>query len=79
MQNTDSTPTLRYGLADSSPQKGHDWLLSAVDNVHAEDVVPCFQAFKTLVTIAGLRAAQHDFDQEECSANHKFMFDSIRR
>ena len=79
VQNNDNTPRLRYGIADSSPQKGHDWLLSAVDEVLAKDAVPCFEAFTKLVSDAARRAAGQAVEEEASAANHKIVFDSIRR
>jgi hypothetical protein len=79
VQNNDNTPRLRYGIADSSPQKGHDWLLSAVDEVLANDAVPCFEAFKKLVADAARRAAGQAVEEETGAANHKIVFKAIRR
>ena len=42
---------IRYGIADSSPQKGKDWLLSSYDEICVEDVVPAFEAFFEIVRV----------------------------
>lgn len=57
LQNSGDTLKIRYGIAESSPQKGHDWLLSAADEVKASDVVACFRSLALLVGIARGRVA----------------------
>ena len=44
MERSQHLPCIRFGIADSSPQKGHDWLLSATDEVAAKDVIPAWRA-----------------------------------
>ena len=39
---------LRFGWADSSPQKRKDWLLSAYDEILESRLVPAFRAFQSM-------------------------------
>ena len=40
---------LRYGMADSSPQKGHDWLLSCFDEIPVDKMVGVYRAVLVLI------------------------------
>lgn len=79
LQNSDDTLKIRYGIADSSPQKGHDWLLSAVDEINASDVLSCFRSFDLLVSFARGRAAGDGVDEAAERRAHETVYRSIRR
>ena len=79
LQNADIRPTVRFGVADSSPQKGNDWLLSSCDEMLAVDVAPCFQAFQQLVGISDRRLAGLPIDEKRSRMCHATVFQSISR
>ena len=79
LQHVNGDHTLRFGMADSSPQKGHDWLLSAVDEIKLADVVPCFRAFNALVMVCGRRELGEPYDEETSGVDHEVLFRGVCR
>eukprot|EP00969_Alexandrium_andersonii_P335926 14847461-Alexandrium_andersonii.AAC.1 len=62
---------IRFGLADSSPQKRRDWLLSCYDEIDVRNLVPAFEAV-TLLARGGVDASRWD-------DLHATLLGSIRR
>ena len=79
IQTRSEVAAIRYGIADSSPQKGHDGLLSAVDEINAEDVVPCFRSAHALIAESHRRLAADLVDPEQSKHTHQVVFNGVRR
>ena len=66
---------LRFGLADASPQKGVNWLLSAYDSVSLDKVIKTFRAVSDLI-LKGKGQADQDPD---VSGLEDVIFQNVRR
>ena len=73
------TEMIRYGMADSSPQGQHDWLLSCFDEIKVEAVTPVFRAVHELVKESKIREAEGGIDQEQSVRNHRTLHEGFRR
>ena len=72
---------IRFGIADSSPQKRDDWLLSSWDEINAEDLIPTFRCVSTLARLDGLGCCvvSQDDGRSELRSLHSTVKKAIRR
>ena len=73
------TPALRFGLADSSPQKGFDYLLSCFDEVRATDVISIFRSVNFMIERQSLLLAGQPIDEAESIRTHQVVRRGILR
>lgn len=72
---------VRFGGADSSPQHGHNWLLSSYWSVPTQDLASLFFAVQALTEECKTRALEPEkYEQSESSrANHAQLAKLLRR
>ena len=69
-----STPAVRYGVVDSSPQAGHDWLIARVRAIPKHALSTVFETTALLAQDAKLSEDQGEMsDMEEPDLSHEVL------
>lgn len=81
LERREETRSIRFGLADSSPQKGFDFLLSMYDEILVADVVPLARAVNTLIqyTNSVIQEGEVESDGEGVVHDEPVIFEAHQR